>query len=115
VDAKNGINYPIDVAIVQGKIFKVAANIPEKEANKVIDATGLYVSPVLVNIHTHVFVGSNPGFADGTSSQLPDAFAIRSVITTVVDAGTSGWKNFPLFKSQVIDKSVTRVDRKSDV
>src|SRR5690606_4971910 len=82
---------------------------PEQDAKKVIDATGLYVSPGLINIHTHVFVGSNPGFADGTSSQLPDAFAIRSGITTVVDAGTSGWKNFPLFKSQVIDKSVTRV------
>ena len=109
VDAKNGINSPMDVAIAKGKIFKVAANIPEQHAKKVIDATGLFVSPGLINIHTHVFVGSNPGFADGTSSQLPDAFAIRSGITTVVDAGTSGWKNFPLFKSQVIDKSVTRV------
>jgi dihydroorotase len=109
VDAKNGINAPMDVAITDGKIFKVSANIPEQDAKKVIDAAGLYVSPGLINIHTHVFVGSNPGFADGTSSQLPDAFAIRSGITTVVDAGTSGWKNFPLFKSQVIDKSVTRV------
>jgi len=109
VDAKNGINAPMDVAMTKGKIFNVAAKIPEQDAKKVIDATGLYVSPGLINIHTHVFVGSNPGFADGTSSQLPDAFAIRSGITTVVDAGTSGWKNFPLFKSQVIDKSVTRV------
>lgn len=109
VDAKNGINSQMDVAIVNGKIGKVAARIPENSAKKVIDATGLLVSPGLINIHTHVFVGSNPGFADGTSSQLPDAFAIRSGITTVVDAGTSGWRNFPQFKSQVIDKSVTRV------
>lgn len=109
VDAKNGINSQMDVAIVNGKIGKVAAGIPENSAKKVVDAKGLLVSPGLINIHTHVFVGSNPGFADGTSSQLPDAFAIRSGITTVVDAGTSGWRNFPQFKSQVIDKSVTRV------
>ncbi len=30
-------------------------------------------------------------------------------ITTVVDAGTSGWRNFPLFKTQVIDQSKTRI------
>lgn len=109
VDFKNGIDSQMDVAIVNGIIGKVAAKIPENSAKKVIDAKGLLVSPGLINIHTHVFVGSNPGFADGTSSQLPDAFAIRSGITTVVDAGTSGWRNFPQFKSQVIDKSVTRV------
>lgn len=109
VDAKNNLSSPMDVAILQGKIEKTAADIPENNAKLVIDAEGLYVAPGLINIHTHVFVGSNPGFADGTSSQLPDAFAIRSGTTTVVDAGTSGWRNFPQFKSQVIDKSVTRV------
>ncbi|MES2872610.1 MAG: amidohydrolase/deacetylase family metallohydrolase [Bacteroidota bacterium] len=109
IDTKNGINSLMDVAISKGKIFKVAADIPSAGAKKVIDAKGLYVSPGLINIHTHVFAGSNPGFVDGTSSQLPDAFGPRSGITTVVDAGTSGWKNFPQFKSQVIDKSTTRV------
>ncbi len=109
IDAKNGLNSRMDVAISGGKIFKVAANIPSEGAKKVIDATGLYVSPGLINMHTHVFAGGNTGFVEGTSSQLPDAFGPRSGITTVVDAGTSGWKNFPQFKSQVIDKSSTRV------
>lgn len=109
VDTKNGINSIMDVAIAAGKIYKVSANIPVENAKKIIDAKGFYVSPGLINMHTHVFSGSKPGFVDGTSSQLPDAFAPRSGITTVVDAGTSGWQNFPLFKSQIIDKSVTRV------
>ena len=109
VDTKNGINSIMDVAIAAGKIYKVSANIPAENAKKIIDAKGFYVSPGLINMHTHVFSGSGPGFVDGTSSQLPDAFAPRSGITTVVDAGTSGWQNFPLFKTQVIDKSVTRV------
>jgi dihydroorotase len=60
-------------------------------------------------MHTHIFAGSNPGYVFGTSSQLPDAFAIRSGITTVVDAGTSGLKNFPALKSAIIDPSITRV------
>jgi dihydroorotase len=87
----------------------VAINIPESSAKKVLDVSGLIVAPGLINIHTHVFAGSNPGFYDGQSSQLPDAFALRSGITTVVDAGTTGWRTFPEFKSKVIDPSITRV------
>lgn len=109
IDPKNKINSRMDVAIVAGKIFKVATNIPAQAAKKVIDATGLYVSPGLINMHTHVYAGSNAGFADGTSSQPPDAFAPRSGITTVVDAGTSGWRNFPDFKTKIVDVSATRV------
>jgi len=109
VDPKNKIDSKMDVAIVAGKIFKVAPNIPSQDAKKVVDASGLYVSPGLINMHTHVYAGSNVGFTDGTSSQLPDAFGPRAGITTVVDAGTSGWRTFPDFKSKVIDKSVTRV------
>ena len=109
IDPKNNINSKMDVAITGGKIFRVAANIPAGNAKKVVDVSGLYVAPGLINMHTHVYAGSKPGFVDGTSSQLPDAFAPRSGITTVVDAGTSGWRNFPDFKSKVIDGSATRV------
>ena len=110
IDPRNNINAKLDVAIVNGKIAKVAANIPEDNAKKVIDATGLLVCPGLIDIHTHVFVGSKPDiFADGIYSLSPDDFTLKSGVTTVVDAGTSGWRNFPVFKEQVIDKSKTRI------
>lgn len=109
IDAKNNVDARMDVAIAGGKIYRIAADIPGGSAKKVIDVSGLLVSPGLINIHTHVYAGSNPGFTDGSSSQLPDAFAIRSGITTVVDAGTSGRNTFPDFKSKIIDKSITRV------
>ena len=109
IDAKNKIDGKLDVAVKDGKIFRVAANIPEGSAKKVVDVSGMLVSPGLINMHTHVYAGSNVGFTDGTSSQLPDAFAPRSGITTVVDAGTAGWRTFPDFKSKIIDKSMTRV------
>lgn len=109
IDAKNKIDAKLDVAVKDGKIFRVAADIPSSAAKKVVDVSGMIVAPGLINMHTHVYAGSKPGFTDGTSSQLPDAFGPRSGITTVVDAGTSGWRTFPDFKTKIIDGSVTRV------
>ena len=110
IDAKNKIDDQMDVAIKDGKVAKVAKDIPAGQAKKLIDATGLYVSPGFIDMHTHVFVGSKAAtFADGFSSLSPDDFTFRSGVTTVVDAGTSGWRNFPLFKEHVIDQSKTRV------
>ncbi|AYB29966.1 amidohydrolase/deacetylase family metallohydrolase [Chryseolinea soli] len=109
-DPKNNIDAVMDIAIANGKIFSVATNIPPANAKKVIDATGFYVCPGLIDIHTHAFVGGNPEtFADGSLSISPDDFAPKSGVTTVVDAGTSGWRNFPVFKDHVIDRSKTRI------
>ena len=91
IDPANNINDNLDVAIANGRIVKVASGIPSDKAKKVIDATGLYVCPGLIDIHTHVFVGSKPEtFADGILSLSPDDFTFRAGVTTVVDAGTSG-------------------------
>jgi dihydroorotase len=109
IDAKNRIDSKMDVAIADGKILQVSPNISAKDAKKVIDATGFYVAPGFIDLHTHVFVGSNSGFADGFSCVSPDDITLKAGITTVVDAGTSGWRNFPVFKKQVIDRSKTRV------
>ena len=110
IDPKNNIDTLEDVALANGKIAKMDNDIPPTQSKKTIDATGLYVVPGLIDIHTHVFVGSKADkFADGIYSVSPDDFSFKSGVTTVVDAGTSGWRNFPLFKEQVIDKSQTRV------
>ena len=109
LDPKNSLDSKMYVAVKDGKIYRIAAEIPSSSAKKVLDVSGMLVSPGLINIHTHVYAGSKPGFADGQSSQLPDAFAPRSGITTVVDAGTTGWRTFPDFKSKVVDPSLTRV------
>ena len=109
-DPKNNIDGILDISISDGKIDQVAQGIDTAHAKKVIDATGLYVCPGLIDIHTHVFVGTKANrFADGNNSLSPDDFSFKAGVTTVVDAGTSGWQNFPLFKSQVIDESKTRI------
>lgn len=108
VDAKNQINAKRDVAIANGKIAAVAADIPASRAAKTVDVTGLYVTPGLIDIHVHVFAGEGREYM-GESSVMPDDHSFRSGVTTMVDAGSSGAKSFPRFKTRVIDKSQTRV------
>lgn len=111
IDPKNGIDAVMDVGIADRKIHQVAANIPANQAKQVIDVTGLYVTPGLIDMHVHVFHGTEDMsyIADGHTSLPPDGFTFRSGVTTVVDAGSSGWRNFRLFKDQTIDRSQTRI------
>jgi dihydroorotase len=110
IDAKNGINAVRDVAIKDGRIAAVAANIPASQSIKAVDASGLYITPGLVDIHVHVYPGEKKGtYAGGDWSVYPDGFTLRSCVTTVADAGTAGWRTFDDFKSRVIDASKTRV------
>src|SRR3954469_23053083 len=111
IDARNGVDGPADVAIKDGKIAAVGPDLAAADARLVVPAKGLYVVPGLVDIHTHVFHGVDPdgGYSNGLRALPPDGFTFRSGVTTVVDAGGSGWRNFPLFKRQVIDVSQTRV------
>ncbi len=74
-----------------------------------IDVAGLYVSPGFVDLHVHVFYGDNASYSDGALSVIPDSHTFRSGVTTVVDAGTAGSKNFEIFKKRIIDRSKTRV------
>ena len=111
IDPKNNINKVMDVAIIDNKISQVAENIPIANAKKVIDAKGMFVTPGLVDMHVHVYPGNDLDayIANGPTSVAPDGFTFRSGVTTVVDAGSSGWRNFRQFKEQTIDKAQTRV------
>ncbi len=109
IDGRNGIDAVRDVAIKDGRIAAVAPDIPASQATKTIDASGLYVTPGLVDIHVHVYTGEGSSYARGFRSVPPDGFALESCTTTVADAGSSGWRNFEDFKSRIIDQSKTRV------
>jgi dihydroorotase len=101
----------MDVAIAEGKILRVASNIPAAGAKRVVDVKGLYVTPGLIDMHVHVFAGNDLDsyIANGPTSVPPDGFTFRAGVTTVVDAGSSGWRNFRQFKAQTIDRAQTRV------
>jgi dihydroorotase len=110
LDDKNKIDAVEDVGIKDGKVAAVAANLNPKDALKTVDVGGLYVTPGLIDLHVHVFAGTGErGSYAGDLSVYPDGFTFRNGVTTVVDAGSSGWKNFDDFKDKIIDRSKTRV------
>jgi dihydroorotase len=110
IDAKNKISAVRDVGIKDGKIAAVAAKLDPKDALKTVNVGGLYVSPGLIDIHVHTYVGTGErGSYAGDNSLPPDGFTFRVGVTTVADAGCAGWKNFEDFKDKIIDRSKTRV------
>ena len=110
IDAKNHTDAVMDVAIKDGKIAKVAAGLKASDAIKTIDVKGLYVTPGLIDLHTHNYVGTGErnSYAGDLSVQ-PDGFTFRTGVTTVVDAGCSGWRNFEDFKNKIVDRAKTRI------
>src|SRR5215510_9462578 len=110
IDPKNKVSAVRDVAIADGKVVAVAAKIDPAEAVKVVDVSGYYVTPGLIDIHVHVYAGTaERGSYAGDNSVYPDGFTFRAGVTTVADAGCSGWRNFEDFKQRIIDRSKTRV------
>lgn len=110
MDPANKLDGVMDVAIKDGRIARVAPGLKPADALKTIDARGLYVTPGLIDLHVHVYTGTGErnSYA-GDNSLPPDGFTFRSGVTTVVDAGCAGWRNFQDFKDRIIDRSKTRV------
>ena len=111
IDPKNRIDQKMDIAIIGGKIAKVTSQIPENSAKKVVQADGMYITPGLIDMHAHVFWGVKPDsyISNSYTSLPPDGFTFRAGITTIVDAGSAGWRNIRIFEEQTVQQSKTRV------
>lgn len=111
IDPKNNIDEVMDIAIHEGKVAAVEKNIDPKQGIKVVHAEGMYVTPGIIDIHGHNFFGTEPDhyLSNGFVALPPDGFTFRVGVTTIVDCGGAGWKNFPVFKKNIIDNSQTRV------
>src|SRR5262245_18118158 len=101
IDPANGVDDVRDVAIRNGRIARVAANIPPQSARRTVDMKGLYVVPGLVDIHSHVYGYSGALF--------PDDVALPAGTTTVADAGGPGWRNFEDYREKILRRAKTRV------
>jgi dihydroorotase len=111
IDPKNNLDEPMDIAIQDGKVAAVEKNIDPKTAVQVVNAAGMLVTPGLIDIHGHNFFGTEPDhyLSNGLVALPPDGFTFRVGVTTIVDCGGAGWKNFDVFKKNIINNSQTRV------
>jgi dihydroorotase len=110
IDARNDVDAVRDVGIKDGRIAAVGSGLSPADAIKTIDVRNMVVTPGLIDLHVHVYNGTGErGSYAGDLSVPPDGFTFRNGVTTVVDAGCSGWRNFEDFKDRIIDRSKTRV------
>ena len=103
IDPSLEVHEARDVAVENGKIARVAADIPVEEATRVIQVTGKTVTPGLIDLHTHVYHGVN---ASGVQADLG---GVQAGVTTMVDAGSSGCDTFGGFPQHIIPNSETEI------
>jgi dihydroorotase len=132
IDPANGLDAKMDVAVSLGRIAAVEKDIPANQAGKVVDVSGLFVTPGLIDIHFHVGHGGAPlnWFAPESANHevlsaaalasadpraqlvpygIPADLALQSGVTTIVDAGSAGADTFLQEKEEVIDHAKVRV------
>lgn len=111
IDPKNGMDAIMDIGIRDGKIAAVQKQLDTTGAKQVVLANGMLVVPGLIDIHGHYFFGTEPDhyLSNGLTAVAPDGFTLRNGVTTSVDCGGAGWKNFSVFKRNIIDNSRTRI------
>lgn len=116
IDPVNHIDAVMDVAVTKNKIAVVAKDISADQAGKVVNVSGLYVTPGLIDIHFHIGHGGAPlnwftpeARAHTEPLGVPADFALQSGVTTIVDAGTAGAETFLQEKEEVIDRAKVRV------
>lgn len=110
LDPESGMDEVADVALKGGKIAAVAPDLQAQSGEKILDLTGLYLTPGLVDMHVHCYyTGHSPDAWAGELSLQPDYFSFRGGVTTMVDAGSAGSKNFDHFRTTVIERSKTKL------
>jgi dihydroorotase len=103
IDPSQGLHAARDVAIRSGRVAALEPSIPGDAAARTLDVAGRLVTPGLIDLHTHVYWG-------GTSLGIDaDALAVRSGVTTFVDAGSAGAGNFAGFRAHIIERSRVRI------
>jgi dihydroorotase len=103
LDSAQALNTVQDVAISGSTIARVAADIPAANARQVVSASGLVVTPGLIDVHVHVYEG-----VAGVAASA-DATSLAHGVTTVVDAGSAGATTFPGFRRYIVERSKARI------
>ena len=102
-DPARGFKRKADIGISGGRVVAIADSLQRADSRDVIDATGLYVTPGLVDLHTHCYHD-----ATGLGTEA-DPIAARSGVTTWVDAGSFGWNQARGFRRFISEPAQARI------
>ncbi len=106
IDPANSIDGAADVGIKDGKIAAVAPNLNAAKSSRTLEVDGLYVTPGLIDIHTHPFSPMDTGRAP----RIPaDQYGLPTGTTTLVDCGSPGSTSMGTFRDRVATPSKCRV------
>jgi len=100
IDPAQGLSVRRDVAFRGGRVAEVGERLAG-EAAETVDAAGALVMPGLIDLHAHVY--------HGVAGLHADRASLAHGVTTVVDAGSAGWRTFGAFRDYVIPTYRSRV------
>ncbi|MEO8856004.1 MAG: amidohydrolase/deacetylase family metallohydrolase [Burkholderiaceae bacterium] len=103
LDPRHGLDAVCDLALRGGRIAALGAQLPRSNAASLRDLSGALIVPGLIDLHTHIYYKATSYGVD------PDAVALRSLVTTMVDAGSSGAGNFEGLRDFVMAGARTRL------
>ena len=104
IDPATGTDATLDVAISDGKIAAVGADLPIPPGATGVDVTGAIVTPGLIDTHAHVYE-----HVTGDFGLNADLVGVRGGVTTVVDQGGPSPLTFNGFREFIVEPSKTRV------
>jgi dihydroorotase len=101
IDPAQSLTQLADVGIAGGRIAQVGPNLDPAGCPDVRDVAGKYVCPGLIDLHGHWYEGNLYG--------VDPLICLNHGVTTAVDAGSTGYANFPEFRRTVLDRCLTDV------
>lgn len=102
LDPAAGLTGNLDVAVSAGTIVAVEPGLDPQDARRTVDVDGAFVVPGLIDLHVHSFWGC------GFWGLEHEPIAIRTGVTTAVDAGSAGGYNLAGFRRYVIERERIR-------
>lgn len=103
IDPSQNIRGKLDVAVESGTIQKIAPDIRPGPATRVVDVSGKFVVPGLIDLHSHIYEGVNQ------TGVNPDLAGVYSGVTTLVDAGSAGCYTFGGFPKFIVPAAKTNI------
>lgn len=101
IDPSQSLDAVADVGIRDGRIAEVAPHLDGTYCRDLRDVSSKYLCPGLIDLHGHWYEGNLYG--------IDPVICLNHGVTTAVDAGSTGYANFPEFRRTVIDQCPTDI------